>query len=454
MGAVISVTNQKGGVGKTLTASSLASILTDKGYKVLSIDMDPQSNFTAVAGGPGTIKLGDTTSLSILDVLKQECSIEEAIVKSDIGDLVRASPNLTQWTGRTLMSRRNFQELQGQGATPEEVYNLLEQRFREGWGAVEHTTLDWALRKVRGEYDFIFLDTNPSLTLLTLNSLYTADYIIIPVFTEDTSRTALLDLNGPWAVVAVESLLFLASLTVFYRLALPKYNYVLQHMEGAPAHWNRFIVAENCLWLLLLYTMHLSFLDTEGKVVHLLAVLLLLTVIYVSYFILYRALLDTDRMVQLEKAALEDPLTRLGNRACLWQDLDAMLGEQKLFSVVFMDLDRFKQINDQYGHMVGDAYLQHFARISAEILAPRGRVYRFGGDEFVAVWPGVIPAAILQEIKACSRWDEGAPCPFNQVSIGVLHCRPPHRGAEKILQQVDQLMYRNKLKKQSGSAQG
>lgn len=270
------------------------------------------------------------------------------------------------------------------------------------------------------------------------------------VLTLTIQLTALLDLNGPWAVVAVESLLFLASLTVFYRLALPKYNYVLQHMEGAPAHWNHFIVAENCLWLLLLYTMHLSFLDTEGKVVHLLAVLLLLTVIYVSYFILYRALLDTDRMVQLEKAALEDPLTRLGNRACLWQDLDAMLGEQKLFSVVFMDLDRFKQINDQYGHMVGDAYLQHFARISAEILAPRGRVYRFGGDEFVAVWPGVIPAAILQEIKACSRWDEGAPCPFNQVSIGVLHCRPPHRGAEKILQQVDQLMYRNKLKKQGG----
>lgn len=195
MGVVVSVTNQKGGVGKTLTASSLASILTDKGYKILSIDMDPQSNFTAVAGGPGTIKLGDTTSLSILDVLKQECTIEEAIVKSNIGDLVRASPNLTQWTGRTLMSRRNFQKLQEQGATPEDVYHLLEQRFNEGWGAVEHTTLDWALRKVRGEYDFIFLDTNPSLTLLTLNSLYTADYIIIPVFTEDTSRTALLDLK-------------------------------------------------------------------------------------------------------------------------------------------------------------------------------------------------------------------------------------------------------------------
>ena len=195
MGVVVSITNQKGGVGKTLTATCLASILTGKGYKILSIDMDPQRNFSAVAGGPGAIKLGDTTSLSILEVLKQECSIEDAIVQTNVGDLVRASPNLTQWTGRSLMSRRNFQELQERGATPDEVYALLESRFNQGWGATEHTTLDWTLRKVRKEYDFIFLDTNPSLTLLTLNSLYTADYIIIPVFTEDSARTALLDLK-------------------------------------------------------------------------------------------------------------------------------------------------------------------------------------------------------------------------------------------------------------------
>lgn len=195
MGLVISVTNQKGGVGKTLTASSLASILTTRGYKILAIDMDPQGNLSSVAGGPGPIKLGDTTSLSILEVLKLECSIEEAIVQSNIGDLVRASPNLTQWTGRSLMSRRDFLELQRQEATPEDIYRLLESRFNEGWGATEHTTLDWVLQKVRNDYDFIFLDTNPSLTLLTLNSLYTADYIIIPVFTEDTSRTALLDLR-------------------------------------------------------------------------------------------------------------------------------------------------------------------------------------------------------------------------------------------------------------------
>jgi len=191
---VISITNQKGGVGKTLTATSLASILTTRGYKVLSIDMDPQCNFDQVAGGPGEIKQYDLESLSILNVLNQECTMKEAIVETDIGYLVRSTPNLSQWNGRSLMSRRNYQELKDAGKTPEEIVQILDERYQLGWGATEHKTLDWELRQVRNEFDFIFLDTNPSLTLLTLNSLYTADYVLIPAFTEESSRKAIEEL--------------------------------------------------------------------------------------------------------------------------------------------------------------------------------------------------------------------------------------------------------------------
>ena len=192
MGLVISVTNQKGGVGKTLTATSLASILTTKGYRILSIDMDPQCNFDQVAGGPGPIKQFDLKSLSILDVLKQECTMEDAIVQTDIGDLVRASPNLSQWTGRSLLSRHDFKQLMDKETSSDDIVSLLKERYETGWGATEYKTLDWMLRDVREKYDFIFLDTNPSLTLLTLNSLYTADYIVIPAFTEETSRKAVI----------------------------------------------------------------------------------------------------------------------------------------------------------------------------------------------------------------------------------------------------------------------
>lgn len=195
MGHVISITNQKGGVGKTLTATSLASILTSRGYNILSIDLDPQCNFDQVAGGPGEIKQYDTKSLSILNVLNQECTIEDAIVETDIGKLVRSTPNLSQWTGRPFFSRTEYDRLRNQlGMKSDEIVKVMDDRFQSGWGATEHKTLDWELRDVRNKYDFIILDTNPSLTLLTLNSLYTADYILIPVFPEEPSRKAVLEL--------------------------------------------------------------------------------------------------------------------------------------------------------------------------------------------------------------------------------------------------------------------
>ena len=189
MGIIISVTNQKGGVGKTITVSSLAAALNSKGYRVLSVDLDPQRNLDMVAGKSLSIPVGDTEAKSVLDVLKGECTFEEMIVPSNIGDLARASNMLSQWTGRLLITRAEFEAL-----SPEECIATISKRYDAGWGETDHRILKECLASVKDKYDFILMDTNPSLTLLTINSLFASDYVLIPAFAEAASRDAIFEL--------------------------------------------------------------------------------------------------------------------------------------------------------------------------------------------------------------------------------------------------------------------
>ena len=250
---------------------------------------------------------------------------------------------------------------------------------------------------------------------------------------------------GSWFFIwTIQNLLYLLTLVPFYKHLVPKYIFVIKHISLFDKRWYKYMVLNNCLSFLLLVVINWYFLKEETSFEKILILFLLLSIICVSYLILYQIVLDAIKINDLKQEVSHDPLTGLRNRAQLWTDLQSVSKTGQTFSVLFMDLDRFKLINDQYGHIAGDQYLNHFARISSDILRELGRVYRFGGDEFVAVCPGVIPQEIIGRLKECREWDSGAPCPFNQVSIGVLLCEPPHSGVEEILQRVDRLMYQNK----------
>lgn len=188
---IISVTNQKGGVGKTTMLASLARILTDRGYRILCVDLDPQRNLDMMAGKDVPIALNDTETHSMLSVLRGECGIEEAIIQTPLGDLARASSLLSGWSGPSIITRKEFETLRGK---PNELITYLQEKFdREDQEPVYHV-LRGKMENISSKYDYIFLDTNPSLMLLTMNALYAADYVLIPVFTDDFSRTAVNEL--------------------------------------------------------------------------------------------------------------------------------------------------------------------------------------------------------------------------------------------------------------------
>ena len=145
MSPVIAFANQKGGVAKTTTTLNLAVAFAEEGHRVLCVDMDPQGNLTMSQGIDP-----DTLEKSMYDVLVHHTTIREVIRKREV-DVACASIDL---------------------AGAEIAMSTMIGRER---------SLQKALAEVDEDYDFVFIDTPPSLGLLTINALTAADKVIVPV---------------------------------------------------------------------------------------------------------------------------------------------------------------------------------------------------------------------------------------------------------------------------------
>ena len=145
MGRIIAVANQKGGVGKTTTSINLAACLAEKGKKVLAVDMDPQGNLTS---GLGVDK--DSVEKSIYELIIGEVDIKEVINKEVLEnlDIIPTSIDLS--------------------AAEIELIGVDDKEY----------ILRNAIDQVKDQYDFVIIDCPPSLSMLTINAMTTADSVI------------------------------------------------------------------------------------------------------------------------------------------------------------------------------------------------------------------------------------------------------------------------------------
>jgi diguanylate cyclase (GGDEF)-like protein/PAS domain S-box-containing protein len=170
------------------------------------------------------------------------------------------------------------------------------------------------------------------------------------------------------------------------------------------------------------------------------------------------AALDITEMKQaskhLERQARVDALTGLPNRLALEEQLDAMLEQSKQLhrgmAVMFLDLDRFKVINDSLGHRAGDEVLRTVSRRLASLLEGRARVFRSGGDEFVILTEGDVRSADVAEMAAQILDSFDKPIAFEArelpvtASIGASLFPDNASEASELIKQADSAMYRAK----------
>ena len=205
MGKIIAMANQKGGVGKTTTSVNLSAALAAKGKKVLVIDTDPQGNTTSGFG----IEKNELDN-TIYELMLSECSIKECILNDVIQgvSVIPSNVNLA--------------------ATEIELIGVDRKEF------ILKREIEW----VKDSYDYIIIDCPPSLNFLTINSMTTADSVLVPIQCEYYALEGLSQLIHTINLVKERLNPDLAMEGVLFTMYDSRTNLSLQVVENVKSHLN------------------------------------------------------------------------------------------------------------------------------------------------------------------------------------------------------------------------
>lgn len=244
-----------------------------------------------------------------------------------------------------------------------------------------------------------------------------------------------------WLIFFLQTFLFLFTVPMVIRFIRSKYVYVLKNIPGE-MDWILFVLS----FMEFITLVSILFFSPEGSSAlwRIITMALVSGTAAVSFNLLYLIVRNYMNMGRLEHLAYTDSLTGLRNRLGFFADTELLLQKGTPFTIIYMDLDRFKEVNDLFGHAKGDEYLADFSKFARDAVGTDGRVYRMSGDEFTCIYHGQDAMAIQRRFEHDIMDESIAGVPFNGISIGMSRFPEDGQSIDELVDRADEKMYRNK----------
>lgn len=249
------------------------------------------------------------------------------------------------------------------------------------------------------------------------------------------------------SLLAIQTALYVLTIRSFFRFVTRKFMYII---KNADRNTKKFLLWLGISWFLfavfLNYMMvfDMPFLGT--KITKILILCTSAANALMTYQVFYSFRRENQSALEFERALRLDALTRLKNRTAFFEEAQALIDSHIPFTLFFIDLDNFKSINDNYGHMKGDLYLKQFSDSFSGRFSSFGTVYRISGDEFVFLYiNGKHDHSVYKKIGHFDMCD-CAGVLFKGFSMGSASYPEDAQTLNLLIAAADERMYREKRK--------
>jgi len=239
----------------------------------------------------------------------------------------------------------------------------------------------------------------------------------------------------------VQTIVYILTLHFFLKFVQNKFAKIVQMMEKSLI--NRTLVISS-LWFSLIFMINYTSVMGHNLLLELSILVLLGCTALLTYLLFYSLVSLNQRANTLKLQTKRDQLTKLRNRACLYDDMDELIESEQPFYINFIDLDNFKWVNDTYGHIVGDSYLRQVVREIQEKISPDDHIYRLAGDEFVIISKGKDINEFSDSLKAINFIETLSNVPYQGLSLGVSAYPVDAVQISDLLHLADEKMYQAK----------